>query len=121
MDVQSSGEAGKRVQLSFWCPSGERGAVSLESGRGDGAVCAQPWKFLQVLFLRVTVNSSIWYVAIWATSNVFPSHDGSWSISWLILTTLSGRSGMRWAGPGNLWNSQSPCTLKITESWSLLS
>lgn len=105
------------VQLSFWCPGGECGTVSLESGSSGGAVCAQRWKFLQELFLRVTVNSCIWYVAVWATSSVFPSRDGSWSISWLILTTFSNRSGMWWVGSGNSWKSQSLCMLKITEDW----
>ena len=106
------------VQLSFWCPGGECGTVSLESGSSDGAACAQRWKFLQVLFLRVTMNSCIWYVAVWATRSVFPSRDGSWSIRWLILTTFSNRSGMWWVGSGNSWKSQALCMLKITENWS---
>lgn len=78
--VQASQEAGPGVPGA---PGGGRAAASSEPGRSDGAVCAQRWKFLRVLFLRVTVNSSIWYVAVWATGNVFPSHDVSGRVSWV--------------------------------------
>lgn len=66
-------------------------------------------------------NSSIWYVAVWATRTVFPSHDGSWSISGLILTTASNQNGMGWAWVGfeNAWKPQNLCRSRTAENCPL--